>query len=46
MRVLVCGSRHFSDRKLLDATLAELDITTLIEGHARGADTLAREYAE
>jgi len=46
MRVLVCGSRHFNDRKLLDETLARMEITTLIEGRARGADTLAREYAE
>lgn len=46
MRVLVCGSRHFNDREKLDETLSKLDITTVIEGQARGADTLSREYAE
>lgn len=46
MRVLVCGSRHFNDRKLLDETLDGIEITTIIEGEARGADTLARQYAE
>lgn len=46
MKVLVCGSRHFNDKELLDATLGELDIQTIIEGEARGADTLARKYAE
>lgn len=46
MRVLVCGSRHFNDRKKLNETLDGLEITTIIEGEARGADTLAREYGE
>lgn len=46
MKVLVCGSRRFNDRKLLDEILSRLDITTVIEGQARGADSLAREYAE
>lgn len=46
MRVLVCGSRHFQDYELLKETLDEYDISCLVEGEARGADTLAREYAE
>lgn len=46
MRVLVCGSRDFNNRKLLDETLDGVEITTIIEGEARGADTLAREYGE
>lgn len=46
MRVLVCGSRHFNDYELLEKTLETLPITTIIEGEARGADTLARKYAE
>lgn len=46
MRVLVCGSRHFNDYELLERTLETLDITTIIEGEARGADRLARRYAE
>jgi hypothetical protein len=46
MRVLVCGSRHFNDYELMEKTLETLGITTLIEGEARGADLLARRYAE
>ena len=46
MRVLVCGSRHFTDYDLLEKVLDEYDITVVIEGEARGADTLARTYAE
>jgi hypothetical protein len=44
-RVLVCGSRHFTDRKLLEATLQQFAIEEIIEGGAFGADTLAREWA-
>lgn len=46
MKVLVCGSRHFNDRELLERVLGGYPITELIEGEARGADTLAREWAE
>jgi hypothetical protein len=46
MRVLVCGSRHFKDRVLLDKTLKGINITELIHGCARGADSLAGEFAE
>lgn len=50
MRVLVCGGRDYKDR---DAVLRALDrvhidkgITLLIRGGARGADTLAEQWAE
>lgn len=46
MKVLVCGSRHFDDYKLLEEKLNEYSITGIIEGEARGADTLSRIYAE
>jgi hypothetical protein len=46
MRVLVCGSRNFTDYNLLEKTLEALAITTVIEGEARGADKLARVYAK
>lgn len=50
MRVLVCGSRHFKDKDLLDRTLEEIHsrspITELIHGAARGADRMAGEFAE
>ena len=46
MRVLVCESRHFNDPELMKDILKQYDIRTVIEGEARGADTLARQYAE
>lgn len=46
MRVLVCGSRHYEDRRHLETTLEQWNISTLLEGGARGADRLARVYAE
>jgi hypothetical protein len=48
-RVLVCGGRDYSDRDRVFAVLDKLDggpgIDTIIEGGARGADRLAREWA-
>lgn len=46
MRVLVCGSRHFNDMVLLTRVLDDITISEVIEGEARGADTLARTWAE
>lgn len=46
MKVLVCGSRTFKDYRLLRQVLGGLAITGIIEGGARGADRLARQYAE
>lgn len=45
MKVLVCGSRHFQDYGLLKEKLdAYSDITEIIHGAARGADTLGGRY--
>lgn len=45
MKVLVCGSRHFQDYELLKEVLdAYSDITEIIHGAARGADTLGGRY--
>lgn len=54
MRVLVCGGRNFADRELLARTLAPYKPSPanaasehkIIEGGARGADSMAREWAE
>lgn len=46
MRVLVCGGRDFSDFKAVDKLLRELKPSLIIEGGAKGADRLARSWAE
>lgn len=50
MRVLICGGREYVDRAELYAELdrlhAEYVFTTVIAGGARGADTLAVEWAQ
>lgn len=46
MRLLICGSRDWADRKLmLQAMLTLSKDTTIIHGAARGADTIAAEIA-
>jgi hypothetical protein len=49
-RVLVCGGREYVDRDAVYASLdrlhSEYKFTTLIAGGARGADTLAAQWAE
>jgi hypothetical protein len=51
MRLIVCGTRTFTDRDLLfrklDAFTAKLDKKklTIIHGGAKGADTLANDWA-
>ena len=50
--LLVAGSRNFNDYNLLSSTLDKLlsnqqnKKIIIIEGEARGADTLAKKYAE
>ena len=49
MKVLVTGDRNWTDRaaiKLWLEVLREIGYTHLIEGEARGADTMAREEGE
>jgi hypothetical protein len=51
VRILVCGSRHFKDTKLLYDTLDachknEWPIDVIIEGDARGADRMAGYWAK
>jgi YspA, cpYpsA-related SLOG family len=49
MKVIVCGGRDYSDRahifSVLDAIHAQAPITILMHGNARGADSLADEWA-
>lgn len=50
MRLLVCGSRYWTDRGVLYGWLDEiadvLKIDLVIEGQAPGTDLLAKEWAE
>lgn len=45
MKVLVCGGRDYSDRDVLFYVLDCHKPTEIISGMARGADSLAAEYA-
>ena len=49
MRVLICGSRDYTNRLLITERLCALQdegYDTLIEGEARGADTIAKLAGE
>jgi len=48
-KVLICGDRNWSEREPIRSYLCKLQdwgFGTVIEGEARGADTIAREEAE
>lgn len=48
MKVLVCGGRFFDDRDMAFFTLDRMaaDAELIVHGGARGADTLAQEWAD
>ncbi len=41
LRVLVCGSRHYQNYRKVLSCLSGMDISLVIAGGARGADSLA-----
>ena len=47
MNVVICGSRGITDRDLVEYLIenSEFDITGVIEGGAKGVDTIAGEWA-
>ena len=45
MRVLVCGGRDYSDKDRVFQVLDDIGAKFVIHGNARGADTLAHEWA-
>jgi len=46
MKVLVCGGRNYSNVDKMYSVLDTFPITTIISGHARGADQMAEMYAD
>ena len=45
MRVAVIGSRNFSDYQKVKKVLDQLEISLIVSGGAKGADTLGYQYA-
>lgn len=45
LRLLVCGSRDWTDREMIRAELKRIRPVVVIEGECRGADTMARDEA-
>jgi len=45
MKVAVIGSRNFNDYQKMKDTLDAIEITELVTSGAKGADTLAEQYA-
>lgn len=48
-RIIIAGSRDFSDYELLSrkcAKISELENPEIISGHARGADSLGERFAK
>jgi hypothetical protein len=45
MKILVCGGRNFKNKELMEDVLRQWDIREIVHGDARGADTLAGDYA-
>ena len=47
MKLIIAGSRNFNNYALVEKTIAEMDIeiTEVVCGDARGADTLGEEWA-
>jgi hypothetical protein len=46
MKVAVIGSRTFDNYEEVKRTLSAIDITLLVSGGAKGADTLGEQYAK
>lgn len=46
LRVLVCGGRDYDDAQQMQDVLSSVNISEICHGGARGADSLAGEYAK
>lgn len=45
MKVLVTGSRNWLDKEVVETAIARVKPDIIIEGGARGTDTIAKQYA-
>jgi len=46
MRILFCGDRDWTNYKVIADVMADLNPAVVIEGEARGADSMARDAAK
>lgn len=48
MKTIIAGSRNIVDQKIIEKAVlkSKFQITEVVEGGAKGADTLARKWAE
>ena len=46
MKVVIAGSRGFNNYNYMKSQLNNYNITYIISGDAKGADTLAEKYAK
>jgi hypothetical protein len=46
MKVLITGSRNWSDKEAVEIAIARAKPDIIIEGGAKGADAIAKEYIE
>ena len=46
MKILICGDRNWTDRKFIKRIIEQFHPTEIIEGEARGADSIARDVGE
>jgi len=46
MKVAIIGGRDFNDYKLLKSVCEKHQISTIVSGGAKGADSLAEQYAK
>ena len=46
MRLLICGDRNYSDKEAIRQVIEKFKPSVIIEGEAKGADSLAREVGE
>ena len=46
MKILICGDRDWTDKEFIKRIIEQFNPTEIIEGEARGADSIARDIGE